>query len=227
MSDSSSSVARASSLAAALVAFQGDVTDVGKTSTATIQPRDRSKPAFSFPYADLSTVLAHIRPVLAKHGLAVLQDVTTEGDEVRIATIVLHESGEQYAFGPLALPAGDDNKQTGGSITSARRFAIMAALGIASVGEDSGDDNGARRTGAGTAAGATARQLAKIAAEAERGGVTDEELAKVLSSYGVETTAELDKAQASDLIDRLVAETDRRSRAAAAGADPQTGEVAS
>jgi hypothetical protein len=119
-------------------------------------------------------------------------------------------------------PAGDDNKQTGGSITSARRFALMAALGIASVGEDAGDDGGARRSGG----RATSKQLAKIAAEVERGHITDAELSKVLATYGVETTDALDKAQASSLIDRLVAETDRRARAAAAGADPETGEVA-
>ena len=138
---------------------------------------------------------------------------------------MLHRSGQQLEFGPLALPAGDDNKQTGGSITSARRFALMAALGITAVGEDAGDEGGARRSSGGGKA--TAKQLAKIAAEVDRGGVTDEELAKVLGTYGVATTAELDRPQASSLIDRLIAETDRRARAAAAGANPQTGEVAS
>lgn len=213
----------APSLASALVAFQAEVTDVSKASTATIQPRDHNKPAFSYPYADLATVLAHVRPILAKHGLAVMQDVRTAGDDVRVLTIVLHECGEAKEFGPLGLPTGDDNKQTGGSITSARRFAIMGALGITSVGEDHGDENGARRASSGSHA--TAKQLAKIAAEVDRGKVTDEELAKVLTRYSVESTDALDKAQASDLIDRLVAETDRRTRAAAAGADPQTGEV--
>jgi len=201
------------------------VTDVSKASQATIQPKDRSKPAFGFPYADLQTILAHVRPVLAKHGLAVVQDVTSEGDHVAVATCLLHESGEQTLFGPLLLPAGDDNKQTGGSITSARRFAILAALGIASVGEDAGDEAGGRRGSSGGKA--TAKQLAKIGAEIDRLGLTDDEVIKVLRPYGIETTAELDKAQASALIDRLMAEADRRARAAAAGADPQTGEVPS
>ena len=211
-----------STLAAALVAFQADVTDVSKASQAKIQPRDKSKPAFGFPYADLATILAHVRPVLAKHGLAVVQNVECDADHVGISTIVLHESGQERTFGPLLLPTGDDNKQTGGSITSARRFAILAALGIASVGEDVGDEAGGRRSSR-----PSDRQLAKIGAEVERAGITDEELAKVLGTFGVAATDELTRAQASELIDRLMAEAERRARAAAAGADPQTGEVPS
>ncbi len=212
-----------SALAAALVAFQAEITEVNKTSQATIQPRDKSKAAFGFPYADLATIIAHVRPVLSKHGLAVVQDVICSGDHVGISTIVLHESGQERSFGPLLLPAGDDNKQTGGSITSARRFALLAALGIASVGEDAGDGAGGRRRGP---SGVTSRQLAKISAEIERGAVTDAELAKVLATYGVEAPADLERAQASDLIDRLVAEADRRA-ALATTVDPKTGEVTS
>ncbi len=211
-----------SPLHAALVGFQAEVTDVSKASQAKIQPRDKSKPAFGFPYADLATILAHVRPLLAKHGLAVVQDVSTADDHVWVRTIVLHESGESIDFGRLGLPVGDDNKQTGGSITSARRFAVLAALGIASVGEDAGDEAGGRRSSR-----ASDRQLAKIGAEVERAGITDEELAKVLGTFGVAATDELSKAQASELIDRLIAEANRRARAAAAGADPQTGEVPS
>ena len=214
-----------SPLHAALVGFQAEVPDVGKASQATIQPRDRSKPAFGFPYADLATIRSHCQPFLAKHGLAVLQPAVSVGDQVGVVTIVIHESGEKLTFDPLLLPAGDDNKQVGGSITSARRFAYMAALGIASVGEDAGDEAGGRRSSSGNKV--TSKQLAKIAAEADRAHVTDEELTKVLGTFGVETTDALDRAQASELIDRLMAEADRRARAAAAGADPQTGEVPS
>lgn len=211
-----------SPLHAALVAFQAEVTDVSKASKAKIQPRDKSKPAFGFPYADLATILAHVRPVLAKHGLAVVQNVECDAESVGVYTVLMHEAGQERTFGPLRLPAGDDNKATGGSITSARRFAILAALGIASVGEDVGDEAGGRRSSR-----ASDRQLAKIGAEVERAGITDEELAKVLGTFGVAATDELTRAQASELIDRLMAEADRRARAAAAGADPQTGEVPS
>ena len=211
-----------SPLHAALVGFQAEVTDVSKASQAKIQPRDKSKPAFSFPYADLATIRAHVRPVLAKHGLAVVQKPISDGDHVGVETVILHESGETLSCGSLLLPAGDDNKQAGGSVTSACRIALLPVLGIAAVGEDVGDEAGGRRSSR-----ASDRQLAKVGAEVERAGITDEELAKVLGTFGVAATDELSKAQASELIDRLMAEADRRARAAAAGADPQTGEVPS
>ena len=53
-----------SPLHAALVGFQAEVTDVSKASQAKIQPRDKSKPAFGFPYADLATILDGLTPSL-------------------------------------------------------------------------------------------------------------------------------------------------------------------
>ena len=206
-------------LTAALVAFQAEITNVGKSQTATIQPKDHSKAAFSFPYADLASVIDHVRPVLTRHGLVAIQNVESHGGCISVWTLLLHESGEKLTLGPVQLPAGTDNKQTGGSITSARRFALMASLGIASVGEDAGDDSGS------SGPRATSRQIAKINAEVERGKIEPDELAKVLVSYSVTSPDALSRQQASDLIDRLVAEADRRMAAAAAGADPKTGEV--
>ena len=84
----------ASTLAAALVAFQAEVTDVGKASTATIQPRDKTKAAFSFPYADLAD-RARSRPPgphQARPGRHARRhhDGT---DDVQVTTIVLHAVG--------------------------------------------------------------------------------------------------------------------------------------
>lgn len=217
-------------LAAALVAFAGEITDPKKGETATIQPRDSSKAPFGFPYADLSSIVEHVRPVLAKHGLTALQDVTSSETSVavpwiEVQTIIVHTSGQIMTFGPLRLPSvAGDNKATGGSITSARRFALMAALGIAATTDENdgkGKNGGARKPGG----LATSRQQAKIAAEAERGKISDEELAKVLTTFSAATTAELTVQQASKMIERLCVEVDRRLAAKQAGADPVTGEV--
>lgn len=222
---SSVSVPGRDQIAAALVSFAGEVTDPKKGETATIQPRDQSKAPFGFPYADLSSIVEHVRPVLARHGLTALQDVTSRESWIEVQTIIVHKSGQTMAFGPLRLASvAGDNKATGGAITSARRFALMAALGIAATTDENdgkGNNGGARKSGG----LATSRQLAKITAEAERGKISDEELAKVFATFSVATTAELTVQQASTMIERLCSEAGRRLAAEKAGADPVTGEV--
>lgn len=92
---------------------------------------------FAYAYADLGAVLDVVRPVLARHGLAVLQDVRTADGMVQVFTIIQHTSGEQIMFGPLAGRVDTGGWQAlGSAITYARRYALMAALGLAAEGED-------------------------------------------------------------------------------------------
>ena len=209
-------------LAAALAAFQAEVTDPDKNKSATIQPKDASKRSFSYGYADLAGVLQHVRPILAKNGLSVVQDVICTDTHVEIGTLLLHSSGEGMRFGPLRLAGGDEAKSWGGAITYARRFALMAALGIAADSDDdSGGGNAGRAKGASSGA-ATAAQINKIQAEARSGGIAE---ADVLAYAKVDDLKKLTKSQASSLIEATIAEKERRARAQAVGADPTTGEV--
>lgn len=219
-------------LAKALAEFQAEVSDPEKTKTARIQPRDQSKQAFSFPYADLLSMLEAARPLAAKHGLSIVQDVTCGEMRVHVSTIILHESGEFLELGPVSLPAQGDSKTWGGVITSARRYGLMPALGLATQGDDSG---GAGSGGSGGSKKATSGQLAKIKGEAERGKVGVSRLrADAVKTYQLEPPKDVDLdsvlalltiQQASNLIERLMAESDRRAAAKAAGVDPETGEV--
>lgn len=230
----SPTAANLSELAAAFSAFAAEVSDPEKTKTAEIQPKDQSKPPFAYGYADLAGVLQHVRPLLGKHGLAITQDVQTDDQHVHVTTLLLHKSGESLAFGPLSLPAGGEPKNWGSAVTYARRFALMAALGIAADGDDD-----ARAAGRGATRGrqqtATDRQVAKILDEIERAQISDKSLrADLHRAYELEwpdgspiekTLARLTVPQASHLIERAMAEADRRSAATAGGADPDTGEV--
>jgi hypothetical protein len=124
----------AGGLAAALVAALGELCDVPKSGLVKMQGRpDRSYPTL----ADVHQVE---RPVLARHGLAVLQDVVTDGDWVHVTTHIVHVSGEERRHGPISRPAGRDVQQLGSEITYCRRYGLMAALGLAGVEED--DDGG-------------------------------------------------------------------------------------
>jgi hypothetical protein len=87
-------------------------------------------------YLTLDTLLDHVRPILAAHGLSIVQDVILEAERVQIVTQLLHASGESVVFGPLSGPAGANWQQLGGAISYGRRYALLAALGIAGGDDD-------------------------------------------------------------------------------------------
>ena len=114
---------------AALVAAQGDLSN-------PIKAKKANTGTYSYTYADLAGVLDHVRPVLAKHGLGLVQDVEVSEGRVGITTTLIHSSGESLKFGPLAASAPVDMQKLGSAITYARRYALVAALGIAADEDD-------------------------------------------------------------------------------------------
>ena len=122
-------------LASALVAAQAEFSAVPKGST---------NPFFKSKYAALPDVVASASPVLAKHGLAVSQHVTTneQGADMLI-TYVLHTSGQFIAHGMMLHMVKDDPQAQGSAITYARRYSYMSALGL--VADDDDDANSATK----------------------------------------------------------------------------------
>lgn len=157
-------------VSAALVAACAELEDVPKRHKASVGK-------FSYDYADLADTLSTVRPVLAKHGLAVLQPVTTEPehDIVVVATVILHKSGEQLHLGRLGLPLGQGAQATGSAITYARRYALLAALGLAAE-----DDDGAAAT-------ASAKPSRPASRPVERAEPRTTQEAEILELMGVLT----------------------------------------
>jgi hypothetical protein len=67
-----------------------------------------------------------------------VQDVEVAEGRVGITTTLIHSSGESLKFGPLAASAPVDMQKLGSAITYARRYALVAALGIAADEDDDG-----------------------------------------------------------------------------------------
>lgn len=110
-----------SNLLAALATFQGEVSSVGKDGRGNYGT-----------YASLAAARSATSEALAKNGLSVVQ--LPEGDD--LTTIVGHSSGEWIAATMnLHLPKQDPQGQ-GSAITYARRYAYMAALGLAPEDDD-------------------------------------------------------------------------------------------
>lgn len=122
-------------LSAALVAALAELTDITKTKDAKIETKTGG--SFSYRYAELGDVLAMTRKVLAAHGLAAVQPVVTEtAGNVSVYTEIIHVSGQSKTFGPLTFAAGSEPRTTGSAITYARRYSLMAALGLATEDDD-------------------------------------------------------------------------------------------
>lgn len=196
-------------LAEAFAGFQGEVKNPLKS-----QEVDTGKYRYSF--APLDEILAAVRPLLAKRGLSVLQELSTDQDgNIGCGTLIMHESGEWIAFSPFFVPGGADAPAHGSAASYARRYSLLAALSL-SAGHDEDaapptttrsakTRSAPRRTSRGGEVMVTERQMAKIAAEAAALGVSDVQLGKTMKSrYSVETSGELTRDQASDLIARMM-----------------------
>lgn len=103
---------------------------------------DSQNPHFRSKFASLAAVRNAVVPVLARHGIAVLQNLTTTDNGIGCETILTHASGETLRLGPLAMPATKADAQGFGSAaTYARRYSLMAVAGV--VGDDDDDANSA------------------------------------------------------------------------------------
>ena len=119
-------------LATALNAFTGEIEDAKKGSQA-----------HQYKYADLSTILQLARPLMHKHGLAVVQFPISDSGQVGILTRLMHTSGE-WLEQPFMMQSeqsrGMSAAQSIGSVlTYFRRYALAAVLGIAQVDDDAAE----------------------------------------------------------------------------------------
>jgi hypothetical protein len=128
-------------VSAALVAAQAEIKNPAF---------DSKNPHFNSQFVSLAGVLDAVRPVLAKHKVALFQPASTAGTMVQVQTVFLHESGEQIAFPPLAMPIGDKTtaQQLGSTVTYLRRYSLTSALGIAGDEDDDGNADATIRSAA-------------------------------------------------------------------------------
>ena len=145
-------------LAAALSAFQGEITNPAFSRTVTVQPRDQSKRAYTFRYTELSALFDHVRSGLSKNGLSLTQLVTVNGNEVEIETVLLHKSG-QYISSSFSAPRPAAFQEIGSAVSYMKRYGAFAILGL--VGDEDDDANSADGNTITGSAGAKRDPLAK------------------------------------------------------------------
>lgn len=101
-------------------------------------PKDSVNPHFKSRYADLATVRDVVMPVLAKHGLAVVQMPCDLGDHPALMTLLTHASGEWLESTMRTRPTKNDPQGMGSAITYARRYSLQSLAGVAADDDDDG-----------------------------------------------------------------------------------------
>ena len=196
----------------ALAAAQAEIKTVAK---------DRTNPHFKNRYATLDAIMEAVRPVLANHGLSIVQGCTLPNEvdgrlaSFAVETMVLHASGE-YLSNMVYMPIAKQSAQDAGSaLTYGRRYGVSALLALATDDDDDGEQasgNQRQLSSQRPAAAAAARTtdasdkqkafLAKLSKssvlsekEAARlRGVTDRDKAKEAIDWATRTIAEREAA---------------------------------
>lgn len=102
---------------------------------------DCNNPFYKSKYASLAAIRDAVIPALSKHGIAVVQSLNSENENVSCTTMLCHSSGE-WISGTFTIPVTKTDAQGyGAASTYARRYLLQAMAGI--VGDEDDDANAA------------------------------------------------------------------------------------
>jgi hypothetical protein len=176
--------------------------------------KDANNPFFKNSYATLDTILDTVRPILARHGISILQMPSGNGELIEMRTILLHTSGEFIESPVVAMKAVKNDPQSlGSTITYAKRYSISAMLGISTGDKDDDGNSGShsaapssvQNNGQAYERKASDDQIklinSKLESLAKKNNTTKEELLKKLN---IQSVNNLSSKVASALIQKLL-----------------------
>lgn len=98
--------------------------------------KDKDNAYFKSKYADLSSVIDAIKPVMCQNGLSYSQHPSFSGGIVSVETIIFHDSGEWMSSVSSTPIVKSDPQGVGSAITYLRRYALSAIMGITQEDDD-------------------------------------------------------------------------------------------
>ena len=147
---------------------------------------DSSNPFFKSTYISLDGILETVRPILAKNGLAVIQEATGDGDYIFVKTKLIHESGEMIETEVLKMkPQKNDPQSMGSCITYSKRYQLAALLGICECIDDDaniatyGNSSPEQSKSNGKL---SAKQVGRLLAIGLKAGIKEPEIKKVIKA---------------------------------------------
>lgn len=123
-------------VAAALAKAQAGLGKLVKSTKVDVPTKTGA--GYSYTYATLADALAACRSALSEQGIAVVQEAMTPKEDrgVEVSTTLLHSSGEWLRMQALFMPVAGGAQDIGSAITYARRYQLLAAVGLAPEDDD-------------------------------------------------------------------------------------------
>ncbi|MDX2253265.1 MAG: ERF family protein [Nitrospira sp.] len=121
----------------ALAAAQGEFPDIPRTKTVTVRIRpERGGGQYTFDYSPLDNTQRVLRPILSRHGIAVMQP-PCDGAPYRVVTILAgHGARIEVDF---TLSKLGDIKEQAGAFTYAQRYQYEGICGVKADTDDDGN----------------------------------------------------------------------------------------
>lgn len=147
---------------------------------AAFAPAVKAKvnPHFKSKYVPLDAVLDAIAEPLRNNGIAILQPTTIQDARTVLVTRLVHETGEWIEGRYPVHPVKSDPQGEGSALTYARRYALMALVGIAPEDDDGNAATAAVNKPVSDEQAATLRDMIET---------TNTDTAKFCAAFGVES----------------------------------------
>lgn len=116
------------SIVKAVLAARQEIPAITADETATISG---TKGSFKFKYASLQGLLEVVVPLLVKHGVLLVQRVTSEYDGIlKVNTTLTHEDNSFIESGPMHIKTDGSTRDIASKATSLKRIQLVAMLGL-------------------------------------------------------------------------------------------------
>ena len=150
-----------------------DIATALSKAQAELDSAKKDSSGYGYQYSDLASVINSSKPVLAKHGLAVVQLVGKQTDtQVEVTTILTHSSGQFFksvATLPVIEMKGCNAAQgAGASLSYLRRYAYQSIIGQPSEDNDA-SSNGKEKPKSSANFKKEAKPAAKVEKKADSG----------------------------------------------------------
>ena len=118
--------------------IHGDAAELFKAHIAAameFEAIEKAQDGYNYRYADLAAVRRGTIPILTKHNLTIIQEVTTTDPETVAVTTTLGHASGAYAESTAVIKVGahkgmSDEQRAGTAITYQRRYSWLAACGL-------------------------------------------------------------------------------------------------